>query len=103
MTPNDGLDEIDGSEINAVRRRAIELTEHKDEDEMTDLELFARAPEEFWYIDLCVDKLHRLPSEIDPVIGCREYTALQAHALITRAMGELMQRAASAARPHLGG
>lgn len=88
LTLSDGIDPIDGSELNAVRTRALEILV-RTEDEMTDLELFARAPDAFWYVDLCLEKLGRLPSEVDPLLGCREYTTIQAYHIVKKAMDEI--------------
>jgi hypothetical protein len=90
LTKDEGTDEIDGSEVNAVRRRALELLT-RSEDALTDAELFASQTDDYWYIDLCLEQLHRLPSEVDPLIGCREYTRLQAYYLVRRAIDD-MQR-----------
>jgi hypothetical protein len=89
LTLDEGQDPIDGSELNAVRRHVLELLS-RTEDDMSDVELMARAPDSFWYIDMCLERLHRLPSEIDPLIGCREYTTLQAYALVKRAQEDMM-------------
>lgn len=72
-------------------RCALALVD-RDLDDLTDLELFSRLSDEGWYIDLCVDQLHRLPSEIDPVLGCREYTMLQARAIVRQAQAVLMRK-----------
>lgn len=57
-------------------------------DDLTDVELMGRMPDELWYLDLCLESLGRLPSEIDPILLCREYTALQARGIVKRAMDE---------------
>lgn len=89
LTTENGQDPIDGSELNAVRRRALELLE-RDDDDLTDAEVFAsEATDQFWFISLCVDQLHRLPSEVDPLLLCREYTLLQAHAVVRKAMSDM--------------
>lgn len=95
LLPSDGLDEIDGSELNAVRRVALELCE-RTIDDLTDLDLFGRLTDDGWYLDLCIDSLHRLPSEVDPILGCREYTTLQARAIVRQAQAQLSQRFAGA-------
>lgn len=56
---------------------------------MSDVELFAAQDEQFWYIDLCIEKLHRLPTEVDALLLCRAYTELQAYQLIKSAMLKL--------------
>jgi hypothetical protein len=91
LLPSDGLDEIDGSELNAVRRVALELCE-RTIDDLTDLELFGRLTDDGWYLDLCVDSLHRLPSEVDPILGCREYTLLQARSIVKQAQDQMSRR-----------
>jgi hypothetical protein len=75
-----------------VRTRALELAD-RDESELSDAEVLAQdADDTFWFIALCLSELHRLPSEISPILTCREYTELQAHAIIQKAMGELQRR-----------
>lgn len=60
-------------------------------DDLTDQEVFARMTDDGWYMDLCLDMLHRLPSEVDPILGCREYTALHARAIVKAAQDQLMR------------
>ena len=67
-----------------MRRKALELMA-RTIDDLTNLELVTRATDELWYLDLCLDTLHRLPSEVDTVLLCREYTALQARGIIKQA------------------
>lgn len=98
LTLDEGKDPIDGSETNAVRRQALELLD-RTIDDMTDAELFGRAPDQFWFIDLCLDKLHRLPSEVDQVLTCREYTQIQAYHIVKRAQ-DMLQRAFREPRGH---
>ena len=69
-------------------RRALELVGRSDDD-LTDVELLTKGSDDFWYITLCLDSLHRLPSEVDRILLCREYTALQAHAVVQKAMTDL--------------
>lgn len=72
--------------MNAVRREALNLLARTDDD-LSDRELFAQqATDEYWYVDLALTQFHRLPSEMDRVLLCREYTVLQAHSVIQRAM-----------------
>lgn len=74
-----------------MRRLALELIE-RDDDELSDQEIFARSgADEFWYIQLCLETMHRLPSELDSVLLCREYTLLQAYHIIKKAMGSLVK------------
>ena len=87
LLPSDGLDE-DGDDNNAVRRLALALC-GRTVDDLSDLELFGRLTDEGWYVDLCLDSLHRLPSEIDPILGCREYTLLQARQIVKQAQDQL--------------
>jgi len=77
-----------------VRRIAIELC-GRTIDDLTDAELFGRLTDDGWYLDLCIDSLNRLPSEIDPILGCREYTLLQARAIVKQAQAELSRRFAN--------
>jgi hypothetical protein len=74
-----------------VRREALALLE-RTADDLSDMELFGRLTDEGWYIDICIDQLHRLPSEVDPILGCREYTTLQARSIVKQAQSNLMQR-----------
>ena len=71
-----------------MRDRALELLVQTDDD-LTDAEIFAQQGDPFWYVDLCLEKLHRLPSEVDPLLLCREYTEIQAYHVVKRAMNEL--------------
>lgn len=84
------MDEIDGSPINAVQRLALELME-RDLDSLTDIELMNRSTDETWFIDLCINQLHRLPSEVEPIMGCREYTTLQAFFVVKQAQSRMTQ------------
>lgn len=85
-----------------MRRRALELVgTSRTLDDLTDLELFARQTDDAWYIDLCIEQLHRLPSEIDPILGCREYTTLQARAIVQQARGEMMRMFAGGNNPKM--
>jgi hypothetical protein len=68
-------------------------------DDLTDIELFARQTDDAWYVDVCIDQLKRLPSEIDPILGCREYTTLQARAIVGQARTELTRQFANAKIP----
>jgi hypothetical protein len=89
LTRNEGRDPIDDSEMNAVRREALALMA-RDDDDLNDAELFARqATDDYWYVELCLSQLHQLPSEVDRILTCREYTTLQAHSLITQARTRL--------------
>lgn len=54
--------------------------------------LSADGGSDFWYIDLCIQELHRLPAEITPLLTQRAYTELQAYNLVKRAMEELQRR-----------
>jgi hypothetical protein len=78
--------------MNPVRTLALELAE-RDESELNDSEVLAQdGTDDFWFISLCLDTLHRLPSEVNDTLMCREYTALQAHSIIRKAMTELQRR-----------
>lgn len=88
LTRDEGRDPEDDSEINAVRARALELIARTDDD-LADVELFAQQGDPFWYVHLCLEQLHRLPSEIAPILLCREYTEIQAYHTVKRAMDEL--------------
>lgn len=71
-----------------MRRRALELLARTDDD-LSDAELFMRqATDDHWYVSLCIEDLHRLPSEINPILTMREYTLLQAHSIIKRAISD---------------
>lgn len=78
-----------------MRRRALELIARTDDD-LSDAELFMQqALDDYWYVELCLGTLHRLPSELDATLTMREYGVLQAHQVIKRAISE-MQRQFSA-------
>ncbi len=78
--------------MNPVRTRALEIMARGDGD-LTDAEILAQdANDDFWFISMAVETLQRLPSEVEPLLTCREYTTLQAHSIIRRAMGELTRR-----------
>src|SRR4051794_31746202 len=67
LTRDEGKDPIDGSELNAVRRTALERLRRTDDD-LTDAEIFARQGNDgYWFVDLCLEKLHRLPIEVEPL------------------------------------
>lgn len=51
-----------------------------------------QATDDYWYVEMCVESLNRLPSEINPILTMREYGVLQAHSTIKRAISD-MQRA----------
>lgn len=76
--------------MNAVRRAALESLNRTDDD-LTDRELFAQQPDDFWYWEFCTETLHRLPIEIDPLLLCRHYTELQAYHIVKRAMTGLIR------------
>lgn len=88
LLPSDGVDEEDGSELNATLRKALELME-RTIDDLTDVEVVLRQTDDGWFYDLCIGDLHRLPSEIDPLLGMREYCMLQARAIVKSAQAEL--------------
>ena len=50
-----------------------------------------QATDDHWFVSLCLEDLHRLPSEINPILMMREYGVLQAYATIKRAISD-MQR-----------
>lgn len=58
------------------------------EADMSDAELFDQQAEQYWYINMCLTTLHRLPSEIDQLLLCREYTELQAYAIVQRTIAQ---------------
>lgn len=90
LTKDEGVDDEDGSEINSVRARALESLS-RTADDLTDAELFASQTDEYWFIGLALETLHRLPSEVSPLIGCREYTRLQAYSIVKRAISDLQR------------
>jgi hypothetical protein len=72
-----------------VRREALALI-GRDEDDLTDQEVFARqADSEYWFSKLALDTFHTLPSELGQRLLMREYVQLQAVQLISRAMESL--------------
>jgi hypothetical protein len=65
------------------------------DDDLTDAELFAReATDEYWFVSMCIKQLHRLPSEITPILMEREYLTLAAHNVIERAIADMQQTTA---------
>lgn len=97
LIPSDGIDEIDGSEQNAVRRTAFALLD-RTLDDLTDLEIFSRQTDEAVFLDFCLDELRRLPSEVEPLIGMREWTMIQARGIVKQAQAQLMRQWADVAR-----
>jgi hypothetical protein len=78
--------------MNPVRTRALELAQ-REESELSDAEVLAQdGTDDFWFVSLTIEQLHRLPSEIDPILTMREYGTLQAHSIIRKAMMELQRR-----------
>jgi hypothetical protein len=72
-----------------VRRTALDRLKRTDDD-LTDAEIFARqGNDDFWFVDLCLEKLHRLPIEVEPLLLCRHHTELQAYHVIRSAMADL--------------
>lgn len=54
----------------------------------------------YWFTDFCIEKLHRLPSEVEQYMTCREYTHLQAYYIVKGAyavLGNKAQRHAASA------
>lgn len=47
-----------------------------------------QATDDHWFVSLCLEDLHRLPSEINPILTMREYGVLQAHSIIKRAISD---------------
>lgn len=97
LTIDEGFNPTDGSRVNAVQRMALEMMD-RDLDDLTDTELMNRSTDDTWFIDLCLDKLHRLPSEIEPIMGCREYTSLQAFFIVKQAQQRMTQSFAKASQ-----
>lgn len=100
LLPSDGIDEIDGSEISATRRLALELLD-RTIDDLSDVEVISRVTDEGWFCDVCLDSLHRLPSEVDPILGMREYNLLQARAIVKDAQARLVRHWADAQAPNI--
>ena len=71
-----------------MRRLALDLLE-RDIDDLSDVELMNRSTDDVWFIDLCLNTLHRLPSEVEPLMGCREYTTLQAYFVVKQAQSRM--------------
>lgn len=72
-----------------MRRAALALLD-RDEDDLTDQEVFARQGEsDYWFARLALDTFHTLPSELGQRLLMREYVQLQAVQLISRAMETL--------------
>lgn len=90
LTPSDGIDGIDGTENNAVRRLALELLD-RTVDDLSDLEVFGRQTDEAAFMSFCIEELRRLPSEVEPIMGCREWTLIQARSVVRSAQNQLMR------------
>lgn len=58
-----------------------------------------RQTDDGWYYDMCLTDLHRLPSEIDPILGMREYGVLQARAIVKSAQADMARFFASGTKP----
>lgn len=89
LTLDEGVDPIDGSDNNAVRRTALELLQRTD-DGLTDVEIHMRATDELAFLDLCME-LGRTPDELAG-IGTRTYTALQARGVVKAAQQKMVQK-----------
>jgi hypothetical protein len=61
-------------------------------DDLSDMELFSRLTDEGAFVNFCIDELRRLPSEVAPVLGCREWTLIQARAIVREAQSRVMRR-----------
>ena len=71
-------------------------------DDFDATEYLLRTTDEFWFISYCLDQLHQLPSSVAAVMGCREYTTLQAHAIVKGVYERLARDAAESARSGSG-
>lgn len=77
--------------MNPVRTRALEIMAREDTD-LTDADILARdANDDFWFVSLTLESLHRLPSEVEPLLSMREYTSLQAYNIVKRAMNDMIR------------
>lgn len=74
--------------MNAVRREALARM-RRTTDDLTDAELFADQDDEFWFIDLAITALQRLPDELAPMLTCRGYTQLQAYFIVKSTIARL--------------
>lgn len=68
-------------------------------DDLTDVEVLLRQTDDGWFADFCIGELGKLPSEVEPLMTCREYTFLQARSLVKAAQSELARVFASTPRP----
>lgn len=80
-----------------VRRTALALL-NRTLDDLTDLELFSRQTDEGAFLDFCLEELRRLPSEVEPTLGMREWGMIQARGIVKQAQRQLMRRWADTAR-----
>lgn len=66
-------------------------------DDLSDVEVISRIEDDLWFANLCIEELRRLPSEVE--IGMREYSVLQARAVIKDAQARLTRHWADAQAP----
>lgn len=88
MTPTEPPDPIDGDTDSPVRREALRLI-GRSADDLSDFEHLMRQTEAYWWLDYCLARFQRLPVEIEPRLTCRQFTHLQAHAVVSDAYARL--------------
>lgn len=88
LTPEGESNPIDGYVDHPARQKALELLEQT-LDDLTDAEYLGLGTDEGWWYSLCLDSLHRLPSEVEPALTAREYELLKARAVVQTAYAKL--------------
>lgn len=72
-----------------VREKALELL-GQTLDDLTDAEYLGMGTDEGWFLGLCLDTMHRLPSEVEATLTAREYELLKARALVQTAYAKVL-------------
>lgn len=74
---------MDGSHVNPIRDRALKELE-KTPDDYTTLEDLQRATDDYWFTSVAIEKLHRLPEELED-IGMSSVCTLRAYGIVKAA------------------
>lgn len=90
MTPEGEHNPVDGYADHPVRTKALELL-GQTLDDLTDAEYLGMGTDEGWWLSLCLDTMHRLPSEVEPTLTAREYELLKARALVQTAYSKVLE------------
>lgn len=60
------------------------------EADMSDLEHLQRTTDDYWFISVCIEKLHRLPSELED-IGMSQVCLLRAYGIVSNAYDHVVR------------